>query len=576
MRSFDTDSSVEVIDERGRRAHRGASAHTQRLARRFYAVRPGVWSFVGNGLSNQNFIEGPDGIIVIDTGESVEEMNAALAELRRHTDAPLAAVLYTHFHYVGGTQAVLKQAGAPIPILGHERIPANLARVTSEIGPAYAAGLTHQFGLRLPEDGPDGLVNEGLGLFFRAPDHAPYTPGFVPPTVGLRGGERLQVAGLTVEVTHAPSDADDSVTFWFPELSVCVQNLVWPTLFNVFAIRGEAYRDPQVLLQGLDHLIGLKPEYMLGAHGPPLSGRDAIALRTTRYRDSIQFLWDQTVRGMNRGLTADQMAHAIRLPAVFEEDYLTSEYYGVAEHHVRQIAAGVRGWFDGDTARLFPLEPAERATRLVAALGGAAEVRKQTAEAQAAGDLRWALELASWLAARPDAETVDRVLLAGILRDVAARTTAMNIRNWCLTRARDLDGSTDLSRLREHRLRAHQLAAMSPREALHILRVMLDPDRAAGIDHHIGFQFPDAPAAGLHVRNGVSVATDGAGAESTISISWEDLRRVLAGTVTFGGLLEGRAAVIRGAAATVLEVLASFDAPGLRKPPGDGSRPSGR
>ena len=46
-------------------------------------------------------------------------------------------------------------------------------------------------------------------------------------------------------MTPAPSDADDSITIWFPELGVCVNNIVWPALFNIYAIRGEEYRDPQ-------------------------------------------------------------------------------------------------------------------------------------------------------------------------------------------------------------------------------------------------------------------------------------------------------------------------------------------
>ena len=45
-----------------------------------------------------------------------------------------------------------------------------------------------------------------------------------------------------MEFTPAPSDADDSITIWFPDLGVCVNNLAWPALFNVFAIRGEEYR----------------------------------------------------------------------------------------------------------------------------------------------------------------------------------------------------------------------------------------------------------------------------------------------------------------------------------------------
>ncbi|MFN9927316.1 MAG: alkyl sulfatase dimerization domain-containing protein [Phenylobacterium sp.] len=563
MPSFDTGPGVVVTDARGQRVHRDVLAHTERLARTFYEVAPGVWSFVGNGLSNQSFVEGPDGIIAIDTGECIEEMREALTELRQRTAKPIVAVLYTHFHYVGGTRAVFEEAGGPVPIYGHEGIPGNLARVTSEVQPAYASGIAHQFGMRMPTEGPDGVVNVGLGLFFRNPGHAPFTPGYIDPTEPLRGGESLRIAGLTVEVTHAPSDADDSVTFWFPDLGVAVNNLVWPTLFNIFAIRGEAYRDPQILLRGIDHLVGLSPAHLLGAHGAPLSGRDEIRARVTRYRDSIQFLWDQTVRGMNRGLTADQMAASIRLPTIFETDSLTREFYGVAEHHVRQIAMGVRGWFDGDPAKLFPLAPAERATRLVRGLGGAESVRRQVAEARASEDLRWGLELAAWLVARPDAEAQDRELLAAVLRDIAQRTTAANIRNWCLTRARDLDGSTDLTRMREHRLRAGSLAAMRPAEALALLRVMLDPARAEGLDHHLAFRFAEGETVGLHLRNGISALTDGLSATATIALAYADLVRVLAGPETLGGLLASGAATITGDAAAARAALACFDVAGL-------------
>jgi alkyl sulfatase BDS1-like metallo-beta-lactamase superfamily hydrolase len=91
MRSFDTDPSVTVDGPRGQRVHRRSLDQTARLEHRLYSVRPGVWCLVGNGLSNQTFIEGPQGIVAIGTGESIEEMRAALNALRRHTQAPIKA-----------------------------------------------------------------------------------------------------------------------------------------------------------------------------------------------------------------------------------------------------------------------------------------------------------------------------------------------------------------------------------------------------------------------------------------------------------------------------------------------------
>ena len=51
----------------------------------------------------------------------------ALRRLREHTDRPIAAVMYTHFHYVDGTVAVLEEGNHadPLPVIGHERIAAN-------------------------------------------------------------------------------------------------------------------------------------------------------------------------------------------------------------------------------------------------------------------------------------------------------------------------------------------------------------------------------------------------------------------------------------------------------------------
>ena len=121
-------------------------------------------------------------------------------------------VSYTPLHYVTVSSPIDSPLGAALPIYGHERIVGNIARDAGEIGPAYARGLVQQFGTALPLDGADGIVNVGLGLYYRNPAHRPFTPGFIPPTKTLRGGEVLTVAGLLVETAFAPSDADDSPT----------------------------------------------------------------------------------------------------------------------------------------------------------------------------------------------------------------------------------------------------------------------------------------------------------------------------------------------------------------------------
>lgn len=568
--SFDPDDARVVTGPAGQRARAEMLEQQRRLERRVHRVTDGVWSVVGNGLSNQSFVRGPEGLIAIDTGESIEEMAAALDLLAAETTEPIVAVLYTHSHYCGGTRLLFERAGRELPVWGHERIELNRRAQTIELQAAASRGLIHQFGVMLPSDGPDGLLGVGLGRFFRNPGHAPHTDGYVPATEVITGPTEVTVAGLRVTVRPAPSDADDSVTYWFDELGVAVQNLVWPALFNVFAIRGEEYRDPRVVVAGVDELLAFRPDHLVPTHGPPLSGAGEIAERATRYRDAIQFLWDQTVRGLNQGLTTDELVRRVQLPAVFSGDHLTEQHYGLAEHHVRQIRNGLRGWFDEDESALFPLDTAERYRRLIEGFGGRAEVADRARRALADDDLRWALELATWLVRSDDGDgradggdPSERALLAEVLRTVAHRTTSANVRNWCLTRARELDGHLDLSRFRA--VRYSRAAVLSAPEAhVHGLRVVLDPDRAVGVDVHLAWCFTDGPTAGLHVRHHVAVPTDGRGADHRIRLSVATWADVQSGRTTMSEVVDSGAAEIDGDADVVRRVLECFDLASLR------------
>ncbi len=556
--SFSSDAAVVAAAADGQLGHRDHIAHTDQFERAVHSVREGVWSVVGNGLSNQNFVEGPEGLIAIDTGESRQEMQWALDAVRAHTNAPVVAVIYSHSHYVGGTTA-LAGAGESVPIWGHERITVNRERTGVELSASATRGAVHQFGLFLADEGPDGLINVGLGQSFRRADHAPHQVGFVPPTELISGPLATTIAGLRVEMTPAPSDADDSITIWFPELSTAIHNIAWPVLFNVFAIRGEEYRDPRVLLKGLDHLLSLGADHLVGAHGVPMSGAEVIQREVTLDRDSIQYMWDQTVRGVNKDLSASELTSFVQLPDRFAHGALTRQRYGLAEHHVRQIHDGLVGWFDGDEANLFPLDPGDRAERMIDGFGGVETVRAKVRSAIDAEDLRWAVELGSWLARAEGAGDDDRALLAEAIRAIGQRTTAANIRNWCITRALELEGALDLARMRTHVFGRAAVLAAAPATTVHALRVLLDPAAAADVDDELGFRFADGATAGLRVRNQVAVPTDGRDADLELALDLDTWAGICSGRTTMAAAIDEGQVEVTGDRARVDRVIACFD-----------------
>ena len=164
-----------------------------------------------------------------------------------------------------------------------------------------------------------------------------------------------------------------------------------------------------------------------------------------------------------------------------------------------------------------------------------------------------------------DPSDSDKQLLASALRLVAQRTTAANIRNWCLARARHLDGSLDATRFNTHRINKRQILSGPISSAVSILRVLLEPAHAEGIDIHIAFNFSQGQKTGLHIRNCVAVPTDGAGATHSVTCDiavWAD---ILSGTTTLSQTIKASSMQIDGDKSQVLRALACFDVVGLQQ-----------
>ena len=140
---------------RGEVANQAMIDHSARFERGLRQVTDGVWCYVGGGTANISFIEAPDGLIVIDSGECREEAAEALAAMRQHSDAPIAAMLWSHYHYVQGTAVYVEDLEGELDIWAHVDSARLLAAVGAEIGPVRLRGLVSQFGLALPDDGPD-------------------------------------------------------------------------------------------------------------------------------------------------------------------------------------------------------------------------------------------------------------------------------------------------------------------------------------------------------------------------------------------------------------------------------------
>src|SRR6185295_330263 len=145
-----------------------------------------------------------------------------------------------------------------------------------------------------------------------------------------------------------------------------------------------------------------------------------------------------SVRLMNNGLTAPEIAEELKLPDLLAKQWFNRGYYGTMSHNAKAIYQRYLGWYDANPANLNPLPPEPAAKKYVAAMGGADAVVKLAAEAQKSGDLRWAATLLNHVVFADDKNQAARNQLAEIYTVLGFKTEAGTWRNIYLTGAQEL------------------------------------------------------------------------------------------------------------------------------------------
>ena len=214
--------------------------HSQEFAKpQVLRVAEGVYVAVGFDLANCVLIEGVDGAIVIDTLSCVEAAEEVLAAFRTITEKPIVAIVYTHNHadHVLGA-GVFARDGDP-EILAHETLPTHVAKILNVLRPVITQRSMRQFGGYLSKG---GLVNAGIGPRLRTNSDAKMA--YLAPTKTFRDRLTLTLAGVELELIHAPGETDDTCYVWLPKRRCLISaDNIYKTFPNLYAIRGTAYRD---------------------------------------------------------------------------------------------------------------------------------------------------------------------------------------------------------------------------------------------------------------------------------------------------------------------------------------------
>ncbi len=527
---------------------------------RIEEVSPGVHVAIWYGLANVVVIDAAEGLILVDALESIEAAETLLpriSEIRLRTGKEITDVIYTHYHpdHVFGTGVLLQEQETSPRIWAQEHTAENVHEMVNVLRPITFRRGMRQFGVYLPEE---TFENAGIGPALHFSHNAGMS--YLEPTETIEERFAGTIAGESIIIQHAPGETDDQLFLFLPDRGILLPaDNYYHSFPNLYAIRGTPYRDIRVWADSIDLMLTMNAKIMIPQHTQPVLGAETIREQLTNYRDAIQFVHDQTIRMINRGLTPDEIAATIKLPPHLNDLPYLQPFYGRVDWSARAVFSGTLGWFSGDPEDLLPVTK-ERESELMVRLAGSPDrLREEFTTSMEADEPAWALVLATHLERIGESDA--GALRAAALVALGEREISATGRNYFLTSAAEAVGFV-IPPSTSHNTPIEVFDEFPIDKFLRSLQVSLKAEDVLNLETAFGYRFSDLDEEyTMRIRRGVAIVTKGladdrAGTLITTSRTFKEIamNRLKPAAALATGRIE-----VDGGAAALTRFLGYFD-----------------
>ena len=533
-----------------------------------FKVAEGIYQVRAADLSNITFIEGPDGVVVIDPLISEETARYTLDLYYEHRPKkPVVAVIYSHSHvdHFGGVRGVVSEddvKSGKVTIVAPDGFLDAAISENVMAGNAMSRRASYMYGTLLPQC-PTGQVGAGLG-----PTTSLGTVTLIAPTdVIKQNGETRTIAGLDFEFWMAPdSEAPSEMFFYIPAMkALCTAEDAVHTLHNTYSLRGAKLRNPLAWSKYLNEAIynwGDRVEVLFAPHHWSIISNKRIIAHLKNQRDLYRYINDQPLRLANHGFRMTEIAEMLDVPKSLQQVWSARGFYGSVNHDMKSTYVMYLGWFNGNPATLHQYPERDAAAKYVAFMGGADAVLEKARKSYDAGDYRWVAQVVNHVIFADPSNTAARELQADALEQMGYQAESGPWRNFYLSGAKELrEGVKKVGA--PNTASPDTLRAMDMGLLFDYMAMRLNGPKAEGKSMKLNWRFTDTGEQYvLELENAALSHIAGrqaADADLTVSLMRETLNAILLGKTSFEKEVGAGRIALTGNARVLGELLSMLD-----------------
>lgn len=342
-----------------------------------FEVCDGIYQVRGYDMANATFIKTDHGWIIFDVLMCKENMEAAMTLMEKHFGKlDIKAILYSHSHidHYGGIMGAVKAeqvadaelsleeqlASGKILILAPEGFLKHAVSENIYCGPAMGRRAQYQYGSPMKAGEKDRMAI-GIGL-----GQSTGTVGLLAPTIEIKSNDTLIIDGLEIRFHLTPgTEAPVEMNAYFPKYKgLWMAENCTGTMHNIYTLRGAEVRDAEAwahFILEAEYLFGDETDVIFQSHNWPHWGKETIKEYMRDTAAVYQYINNQTLHYINRGMTSAEISRSLKLPDRLNKVWYCRQYYGTLSHNVKAVYQRYMGWYDANPVNLNPLTPEDTA-----------------------------------------------------------------------------------------------------------------------------------------------------------------------------------------------------------------------